>query len=159
MIVYLDTEFIERGYDKIELISIGLVAENGAEYYAVASDGWDRSHASNWVKENVLPFVADGPFRSREQIAEDIRAFVGIDPEFWAYYADYDWVLLCQLFGTMMDLPKGWPLFCRDLIQLCKDKGNPKLPKQRSDAEHHALADARHNKVMHDFLRGLLWLD
>jgi hypothetical protein len=59
----------------------------------------------------------------------------------------------------MMDLPKGWPLFTRDLIQLCKHKGNPKLPKQPSNAEHHALADARHNKVMHDFLRGLPWLD
>jgi hypothetical protein len=59
MIFYYDTEFIERGYDKIELISIGIHAENGAEYYAVASDGWDRQHASNWVKENVLPFVAD----------------------------------------------------------------------------------------------------
>jgi 3'-5' exoribonuclease Rv2179c-like domain len=159
MIVYLDTEFIERGYDKIELISIGLVAENGAEYYSVASDGWDREHAGDWVKQNVLPFVAEGPFRSRQQIAEDIRAFVGVDPEFHGYYSSYDWVLLCQLFGTMMDLPKGWPMFCRDVIQLCKHKGNPKLPKQPSNEEHHALSDARHIKVMHEFLRGLPWVD
>jgi hypothetical protein len=158
MIFYLDTEFIERGYDKIELISIGLHAENGADYYAVAHDGWNREHAGEWVKQNVLPHISNGPFRFRKQIAEDIRAFVGPEPEFWGYYADYDWVLLCQLFGTMMDLPKGWPLFCRDLIQLCKHKGNPKLPKQVLPA-HHALADAQHNKVIHEFLRGLPWVD
>lgn len=33
--------------------------------------------------------------------------------------ADYDWVVLCQLYGTMMDLPKGWPMYCRDVKQLC----------------------------------------
>ncbi len=39
------------------------------------------------------------------------------NPEFYAYYADYDWVLFCSLFGRMMDLPKGFPMYCRDLKQ------------------------------------------
>lgn len=37
--------------------------------------------------------------------------------EFWAYFADYDWVVFCWLFGTMMDLPKGMPMYCKDLKQ------------------------------------------
>ena len=38
-------------------------------------------------------------------------------PEFYAYYADYDWVVFCWLFGKMIDLPKGFPMYCRDLKQ------------------------------------------
>jgi hypothetical protein len=43
-------------------------------------------------------------------------------PEFYAYYADYDWVAFCWLFGKMMDLPNGFPMYCKDLIQLFHDK-------------------------------------
>lgn len=80
-------------------------------------------------------------------------AFVGTDkPELWAYYADYDWVVLCQLFGTMMDLPNGWPMYCRDVKQLCDELGNPKLPEQ-GKSEHHALADARWTRQAWAFLK------
>ncbi|MEO0869841.1 MAG: hypothetical protein AAFY17_15665, partial [Cyanobacteria bacterium J06642_11] len=49
---YLDTEFIEDGHT-IDLISIGLVAEDGREYYALNVD-CDWSKANNWVKQHVL---------------------------------------------------------------------------------------------------------
>lgn len=149
---YLDTEFIERGYDRIELISIGIVAEDGLEFYAVASDGWDESHAGDWVKANVLPYLGPGKRLSRADLAKQIALFVGNRaPELWGYFSDYDWVLLCQLFGTMMDLPEGWPKFCLDVKQLAVSMGNPRLPKQ-AFGEHNALADARHIKAMHEFL-------
>lgn len=149
---YLDTEFIERGHSHpIELVSVGIVAEDGREFYAVASDGWDEAHADDWVKQNVLAHLGDVERMSRDDMAAGIRRFVGLAPEFWAYYADYDWVVFCQLFGRMIDLPQGWPMFCRDVKQLCCDLGNPKLPKQ-TGTEHHALADARHCKVMHEWL-------
>ena len=38
-------------------------------------------------------------------------------PEFYAYYADYDWVVFCWLFGRMVDLPEGFPMYCIDLKQ------------------------------------------
>jgi hypothetical protein len=69
----------------------------------------------------------------------------------WAYYGDYDWVVLCQLFGTMMDLPEGWPMFAMDVKQLCVSLGDPRLPEQTS-AEHHALSDARWTREAWDFL-------
>ena len=43
-------------------------------------------------------------------------------PEFYGYYSDYDWVVFAQLFGTMMDLPKGFPMYCKDLKQYKDDK-------------------------------------
>ena len=51
----------------------------------------------------------------------------------------------------MMDLPKGFPMYCRDLKQLADSKGNPRLPKQES-TEHNALEDARWNKQAYEFL-------
>ena len=43
---YLDTEFIEDG-KTIDLISIGLVSEDGREYYAI-NYNCDFSKASEW---------------------------------------------------------------------------------------------------------------
>lgn len=139
---WFDTEFIEDG-KTIDLISIGVVAEDGREFYAENSE-CDLDRASQWVVANVLPHLDDGSLRKspRKAIARQLVEFMGEKPEIWAYYADYDWVALCQLFGTMMDLPKGWPMYCRDLKQLADSLGNPPLLKLTS-TEHHALADAR----------------
>lgn len=141
MKIWFDTEFIEDG-KTIDLISIGMVREDGATYYA-ENLNCDHGRASDWVRENVLCHLQFGEVgRLRSEIAKEIVEFAGERPEFWAYYADYDWVVLCQLFGTMMDLPKGWPMYCRDIKQLCDYVGNPRLPPQ-DGIEHHALADAQ----------------
>lgn len=147
---WFDTEFIEDG-KTIDLISIGIVSEDGREYYA-ENLSCDRSRASQWVRDNVIVHLTGDHVRQRTHIAYDIVSFVGEKPEFWAYYADYDWVALCQLFGTMMDLPKGWPMYCRDVKQLCDDLGNPELPEQ-GKGEHHALADAKWTRQAWEFLQ------
>jgi hypothetical protein len=70
-------------------------------------------------------------------------------PEFYAYYADYDWVVFCQLFGRMMNLPKGFPMYCKDLKQMMDDCGLDKEWKRINCpdpiGEHNALVDARWN--------------
>lgn len=149
---FLDTEFIERGPDyPVTLISIAVVAEDGRAFYRVSAD-FDPDTASDWVKANVLPHIEGEDQYTNYRIASELRNFIGDgEPEFWGYYADYDWVVTAQMFGTMMDLPKGWPMYCRDIKQLCDDKGNPKLPEQ-SSTEHNALADARWNKLAYEFL-------
>ena len=156
---WFDTEFIEDG-KTIDLISIGLVSEDGREFYAINSD-CDYDKASQWVRDNVLVQLKahTETYLTRSEIRDAVLEFVGeypiatgaTKPEFWAYYADYDWVVLCQLFGTMMDLPKGWPMYCRDVKQLCDMLGNPALPTQ-GKGEHHALADARWTKSAWNFL-------
>ena len=136
---WFDTEFIEDGRT-IDLISIGVVSEDSRQYYAEIEE-CDINRASDWVKQNVIPHLT-GPRKPRNVVALDLLSFIGTDkPEIWAYYADYDWVALCQLFGTMMDLPKGWPKYCRDVKQLCDSLGNPKLPRQTT-GEHNAIFDA-----------------
>ena len=146
---WFDTEFYEDGRI-IDLISIGIVAEDGRTYYAETKFARAKCR-SDWLKQNVLPHLG-GPEWPRVKIARDLIEFMDEKPEIWAYYADYDWVILCQLFGRMIDMPAGWPMFCRDVKQLADSKGNPELPEQKS-TEHHALADALWCKEAWEFLQ------
>lgn len=154
---FIDTEFLESGpFEPIVLVSIGIVAADGREYYAVSSNFNDRA-ANDWVKVNVLPHLGDSTRKPLEQIAKEVFEFVSFDvtkPEFWGYYADYDWVVFCQIFGTMINLPEGWPKYCRDLKQWCVSIGDPKLPQQLSK-DHNALNDARWNRQVYDFLQSV----
>jgi hypothetical protein len=55
----------------------------------------------------------------------------------------------------MMDLPKGWPMYCRDVKQLCDSVGNPTLKKQNDELAHNALSDAVWTKEAWEYLTGL----
>lgn len=126
--------------------------------------------------------------KSNEQIAKDIIEFTceintnnGSRPEFYGYYADYDWVVFCWLFGRMIDLPEGFPMYCIDLKQTLDIKQSNYnvfrekykrhellineipyastrekiefLPDYPNQAnEHNALADARWNYELYKFL-------
>jgi hypothetical protein len=152
---FLDTEFIEAGPRKpIQLVSIGIVAQDLRQLYRISAD-FNPEDANPWVKENVLGKLEDYERGSLGVIADDIRLFCDPKqfgkPEFWGYYADYDWVVFAQIFGTMMDLPEGFPMYCRDLKQLCDELGNPALPEQL-EGEHNAMADAAWNMKVYDFL-------
>lgn len=149
MRLWFDTEFHENGRT-IVLISIGVVAEDGRTYYSETDFAREKC-STDWLRDNVLPHLT-GDERPRGRIAGDLIEFMGAKPEIWAYYADYDWVVLCQLFGRMIDLPKGWPMFCRDVKQLADSKGNPQLPEQTS-TEHDALADALWTREAWQFLQ------
>lgn len=248
---FLDTEFLEGPQKEkfpislfrkntpptIDLISIGIVAEDGREYYAISKDfnleeAWNRYDLVQqsgdmrnlfpegkkvyWIRENVLKPIylelrkkiesetenlISSKFcfkdlkclinrygKTNKEIAEEVRDFVmetGIDYgvgvhrytpiEFYAYYADYDWVVFCWLFGKMMDLPIGFPMYCKDLKQdfdfynnnftersmrnalsqrysgLKNLKEHPDYPKQDPSKSHNAIEDARWNKQLFDF--------
>ena len=143
---FFDTEFIEDGHT-IDLLSIGVVAEDGRTFYAENIEA-DCTKASAWVIKNVIPKLGmcnakldPSHATTKIEIARDLVAFIGNDPdpEFWAYYGAYDWVALCQLFGTMMDLPAHFPRHVMDLKQLAM---KTPLLVQPEDVKHHALADA-----------------
>lgn len=291
---FIDTEFIEgtqtdnkwlilkrRGgglmigkpKPTIDLISIGIVAEDGREYYAISKDfnlkeAWNRYDIRKewysidestqstrdikvyWIRDNVLkpifnelyrklqidtikyminsenpkyinPLSIDDSFtynaikalierygKTNKEIAEEVNKFIThqhhvncntnlyegdnnsfkpLSPlEFYGYYADYDWVVFCWLFGKMIDLPKGFPMYCIDLKQTMDVVANFKYANLRDDIdpkkgivggefslekklrimeksnnypkqtnEHHALADARWNKQLYEFLNKL----
>jgi hypothetical protein len=94
----------------------------------------------------------------------------------YGYYSSYDHVLLCSIFGKMIDLPNGVPMLTYDLKQqldekadkyddrfmngdesfewklgVIKNKAN--YPKQQN--EHNALDDAKFNRDLHKFLQSI----
>jgi hypothetical protein len=173
MRIYYDTEFIEDGRT-IDLISIGMVAADGREYYAVNREmPVRRIRKHSWLMANVVPSLPeprgewilnmpkrwlfnymDPCVKRPGQIAREVRDFILATPEpqLWAWYGAYDHVVLCQLWGRMISLPKGVPMWTNDLKQECVRLGDPRMPGQES-GEHNALADARHVKVMAGFLQ------
>lgn len=146
--MFYDCEFIEDGRT-IELVSIGAVSESGREFYAVSTE-FDPDLAIPWVRRHVLdklPPPADPAWRSRECIRADLLRYLvvpGERLELWAWFAAYDHVALCQLWGAMPALPRALPRFTKDLRQRWDDLGRPALPATPLD-QHDALADARHN--------------
>lgn len=142
---------------------------------------------SGQYKLKDFKYLLDVYGKSNKQICGEIQVFTGRrpaedkfgmfsyywpdKPEFYAYYADYDWVLFCSLFGRMIDLPPEFPQYCRDLKQTSdflesrlgydKDKhGKSYLFKEhltypKQVDEHNALADARWNHELYKFLDAL----
>lgn len=145
---FYDCEFIEDGRT-IDLVSIGVVAEDGSEFYAVSTE-FDPARAIDWVRRNVLdklPSPADPAWMPLGQIRERLLAFLlapGDGIELWAWMAAYDHVALAQLWGDMRALPRAIPRFTHELRQRWEDAGSPPLPGAPAD-QHDALADARHN--------------
>jgi hypothetical protein len=278
---FIDTEFLEGTQKEkfpislfrkntpntIDLISIGIVSEDGREYYAISKDfnlkeAWNRFQLETqsgdmrnifpegkkvyWIRENVLksiflelkekeayentskykPYFDNSLIKeminkiwelnkpidnynqlkkllnkygkTNKQIAEEVKEFCTVNEnknngileqvasfkdtinrtvEFYAYYADYDWVVFCWLFGRMLDLPNGFPKYCIDLKQTLDDKASSSLkiwkrvdvsksdfdmispiksfanyPKQDPSKAHNAIEDARWNKQLYEFL-------
>ena len=118
---FYDCEFIEDG-TTIDLVSIGVVGEDGREFYAVSTE-FDAGRAGAWVRANVLPKLpspAHPAWRSRERLRADLLSFLTGAPgevELWAWIAAYDHVVLCQLWGPMPALPRALPRFTRELRQ------------------------------------------
>ncbi len=175
MRVFYDTEFLEDGHT-IDLISIGIYLENGKEYYAVSTEfnsvkvlrhPWLMKNVMNSIGHEVVEFnnipyrmqITDPAARTRAEIREGIvdllLPYVNEGIELWAYYAAYDHVALAQLWGRMLDLPYPVvPMYTNDIMTLSALKGHPELPAQVA-GNHNALSDAKHNKVMFDYLRNL----
>jgi 3' exoribonuclease, RNase T-like len=247
---FIDTEFKEQP-NTIELISIGIVAEDGRQYYAINKDvNLRKIWKDEWIRENVLKSIykellanlssyAKIAFcryhgfsriglsrlillygKPLKQIASEIIDFInpreqtyehgiGLDkviysitradcwnevyykeefsyikkhnthipdriygtgfdgkgtdknkeliynqPEFYGYYADYDWLVFCWLFGRMIDLPKGFPMYCKDIKQMLDDNALTKQWKRQEcpdpEGEHNALLDAIWNKNLYE---------
>jgi hypothetical protein len=147
---FYDLEFGDTA-SVVTIVSVGVVAEDGREYYAVSSD-FDPLSVHPWVRDNVLPQLPpSSTWRSRSTIAAELVEFFGGDPVWWAWYGAYDHVALCQLWGAMPELPRHFPRFTLDVRQLWEHLGCPPMPVQESGL-HDALADARHVKVRYEAL-------
>lgn len=121
--------------------SLAQVRPDGSTVHPVSRWDWDSDHPD-------FPHV-----KPRRLIASEVRGFIGSfpDPELWAWYGAYDHVALCRLWGPMVDLPSGVPMWTNDLRQECARLGDPTVPPQLS-GHHNALADAEHNLDIMRFL-------
>lgn len=158
---FFDTEFLDNG-KTIDLISIGIVCEDGRELYLQNLD-CNFFKADDWVKENVLTkldgftkeltpelsvlerinFKGD-KWHSKQEIAKQVQEFItGDNIELWGEYCAYDFVALCQLWGKAIDKPSNIPWLAKDIQQFITDKAIlPALPTNENP--HNALDDAKH---------------
>lgn len=168
MRVFYDAEFVERGPQlPIQPVSFGFVAEDGRELYVINQECLTAVNRHPWCSVNLLPslpverigdsasFIADWDRRHPEfphvvpldTLVRIVHGFLSATPdlELWAYYGAYDHVVLCQLFGSMADLPPDIPQFTHELQQLLEQVPDAPLPSVPGQQAHHALWDARWN--------------
>lgn len=136
--VYVDTEFTD--FIDCELISIGLVADDGREFYGERSD-FEKSSCSEFVRAAVLPQLGQYPDRvfTRDSLHAELSLWLDqyINTRERLLCFDYggDWELLCDL---MDGPPAGW--------QACRiglDQQRMEDYFRRHAGRHHALIDAR----------------
>lgn len=172
---WYDTEFIDDG-KTIDLVSIGIVAEDGREFYAVSGEFDVRKLAAKpWLVEHVWPSLPtfkhpkstrcacgighldlEHPaVRSRGQIARAVQDFVLVDehPELWSWYPSYDHVVLAQLYGPMSELPTGMPMRTNDIEQEAERLQISGLLPDPPPGHHNALVDARYHQQLYAFVQ------
>lgn len=142
------------------------------------------------IAKEIIEFVNSRPVNVTIDNTGNGKSFVDTEslyranskPIFYGYYCGYDHVLLCSLFGTMMQLPDGFPRYMRDLKQMTDnwvEKAMKTIIITRIDKlktptvytfdevleelklhsdypkqtnEHNAISDARWNRELYKFL-------
>lgn len=124
------------------------------------------------IAKEVFEFLNPALKSETEAIKEQIKFGVGLtryfedhnckivknifyaQPEFYAYYSHWDWVLFSGLFGSFETLPPGIPFYCMDLKQMMQERGLTEEWKDLicplPEGEHSAIIDARWAKNLYD---------
>lgn len=91
--------------------------------------------------------------KTKKQIAEEIKQFVHGDKniEFYGYYADYDHVVLSWLYGRMIDLPKGFPMYTRDLKQISDETLDRLVKEENNKSPLHYTGEPKWSKYVDDY--------
>ena len=135
-----------------------------------------KGKSNKQIAEEIIEFTKPQPTGKVLLSNPQITEYDNTPIELYGYYSAYDHVALCWIFGKMIDLPKVFPMYTIDLKQIMDEKvedysdhfsnGNESFetklswiknkdnyPKQTN--EHNALADARWNKKLHEFLKNI----
>lgn len=151
MLVFFDTEFTDIGVDP-RLISIGLVAEDGREFYAELSDTYELRDVGVFACEAVLPMLSGGDVLVKwdelcQRLGSWIAAFQGpvtlaTDSRAW------DWPWIQEIFF------ERWPVNLDGKPLILPLPGMERaftLALEQAFASglrrHHALDDAKANRV------------
>lgn len=131
MNIYFDCEFTGLKQDTT-LISIGLVSDDGKEFYAEFTDyDWESAYADKWILENVVDklyyrtsgsdkiYIPNYYIGKRKDISTMLRNWLNQfdEVQLVSDVCHYDFVLFISLFGSAFDLPKNISPCCHDINQ------------------------------------------
>lgn len=119
MKLFFDTEF--TGLHKYTtLISLGIVSEDGREFYAELSD-YDKTQCDDWIVKNVINNLQESScyVGTKQEVGQKLREWLKQFDEiqFISDVCHYDFVLLIDLFGNAFDLPNNVSPTCHDINQ------------------------------------------
>ena len=159
--IFFDLEM--TGLHKLSTpISLGLVSEDGREYYAEFTD-FDKFQVDNFLRENVLSkrvlseyhfeqhydpnaktVVVKGDIvRVYATLMEWLKPYKEEKVEFWGDAISYDWVLFVSIFGNGLSMPEFIDPIPMDLctaLRLCgEDKDTDRIAfaygEEKADSE------------------------
>lgn len=180
MKLFFDTEFTGL-HKNTTLISIGLVDEDGRQFYAEFTD-YDKKQIDGWLQQNVIsnltlinsgsltPIInagegfdllngnVVGPTRYiRKKLIEWLTEYESV--EMWSDCLAYDWVLFNDIFGGAFDIPKNVYYIPFDICTLFKVRDvDPDISREEyaglssTENKHNALHDAKVIKACYDKL-------
>ncbi|WP_025915846.1 3'-5' exoribonuclease [Herminiimonas sp. CN] len=149
MLIFIDTEFTD--FKDTELISIGLVTDNGAHEFYVELPV-DQSRCNDFVLATVLPQLCKVPGAQcsfaelKNRLMQWLVQFAYRAPVTICYDFDGDWQLLCHALNYEIPVwltgQNVYPYIDQVALQMFFIDNRLK--------EHHALNDAKANRHAYD---------
>ena len=150
MLIFFDTEFTELGIDP-KLISIGLIAEDGREFYAELSDTWMEKDASEFARHAVVPFLENGSARmSLHELTCRLRNWIDdfeVSVTLVTDSLDWDWPWIIEVFSTLGTWPGNLAKYPVILRQDDDFASATEAAFSGGLRRHHALDDAKANRL------------
>lgn len=149
--IFMDTEFSELQQNGV-LLSIGMVAEDGREFYAeLHKERIAFVGINDWVRDNVVAnFTQESTFICRYDLGKMIEEFLSPydSVEVWGDCLAYDWVHFTNIWKHAFNVPKKVYYIPFDIATAMRIKGvNPDVCREEfaglTGTKHNALHDAR----------------
>ncbi|NOT18479.1 MAG: hypothetical protein HOP20_10520 [Sulfuriferula sp.] len=150
MLIFFDTEFTGLEVEP-SLISIGLISQDGREFYAELSDTYQMSDCNEFVQEAVLPYLTGGdvliPMRELTiRLASWLTNFK--EPiQLCTDSIAWDWPWILELFADCGTWPKNMSRTPKELHQSRRFNIVVERSFQNGLRRHHALDDAKANRL------------
>ena len=156
MLIFFDTKFSDLSIDP-RLISIGLISEDGREFYAELSDTYEPKDCGAFTQEAVLPHLQGGEalmpmHRLTLRLGNWLESFeqpvkLATDSLTW------DWPWIQEIFSEPGTWPENLDSQPASLYQLIDSPFFERVVQQTFEKReprlrcHHALDDAKANKL------------
>lgn len=146
MRLFIDTEFTD--FIDCDLISIGIVSEDGHEFYAERND-FDLSQCNAFVKAAVLPLLGQEPaiVGTEEEIGAALKAWLA---QFTAVEVCFDYAMDFELFVYLVRNPETLKMpgqiSGRNINSDIDEQDLEQYWTENGRKEHHALHDAKANR-------------